>query len=147
MFPDEKLPLWGVSINQKHLSAQLIQGFFFHRILAPPKDIWTFCQSQSPAIVFQISWSKSLSDVYNESLKLIETGQAPSLAGETYTINTNQKSDTKALILAVNDNAPNDFIEVVMQKTSQDTTRLAVKYGKQGNSLKSATFISLIQEK
>lgn len=90
---------------------------------------------------------KSLSDVYNESLKLIETGQAPSLAGETYTININQKSDTKALILAVNDNAPNDFIEVVMQKTSQDTTRLAVKYGKQGNSLKSATFISLIQEK
>ncbi len=90
---------------------------------------------------------KSLNDVYNESQELIESGQAPSLVGESYAMNTNQKSDTKALILAVNDNDPNAFIEVVMKKTSQDMTRLSVKYGKQGNPHKSAIFINLIKEK
>ncbi|MED7788477.1 DUF3568 family protein [Francisella sp. 19X1-34] len=90
---------------------------------------------------------KSLNKVYSETLRLIESGQAPSLAGETYAINTNQKSDQKALILAVNNNDSNDFIEVVMNKISQNTTSLAVKYGKQGNSLKSATLISMIQGK
>ncbi|QIW10609.1 DUF3568 family protein [Francisella sp. LA112445] len=90
---------------------------------------------------------KSLNDVYSEALRLIESDQAPSLAGESYAINTNQKNEQKALILAVNDNDPNDFIEVVMKRVSQSTTNLAVKYGKQGNSLKSATFISMIQEK
>ncbi|WP_191092531.1 DUF3568 family protein [Francisella sp. SYW-9] len=88
---------------------------------------------------------KSLNKVYSETLRLIESGQAPSLAGESYAINTNQKSDQKALVLAVNDNDSNDFIEVVMNKVSQNTTNLAVKYGKKGNSLKSATFISLVE--
>jgi hypothetical protein len=88
---------------------------------------------------------KSLNKVYSEILGLIESGQAPSLAGESYAINTNQKSDQKALVLAVNDNDSNDFIEVVMNKVSQNTTSLAVKYGKKGNSLKSATFISLVE--
>ncbi|MED7818523.1 MULTISPECIES: DUF3568 family protein [unclassified Francisella] len=90
--------------------------------------------------------NKSLDNVYNEVLRLIESGQAPSLSGSAYTMNTNQKNENKAFVLAVNDNNPNDFIEAVMQKTSANTTRLSVKYGKQGDSIKSATLISLIQE-
>lgn len=38
---------------------------------------------------------KSLNDVYSEALRLIESDQAPSLAGESYAINTNQKNEQK----------------------------------------------------
>ncbi|BCD90846.1 hypothetical protein fh0823_09850 [Francisella halioticida] len=41
---------------------------------------------------------KSLNDVYAKTLRLIESDQVSNSGSDSYTMNTNQKSDKKALI-------------------------------------------------
>ncbi|BCD90847.1 lipoprotein [Francisella halioticida] len=90
--------------------------------------------------------NESFDNVYKASLEALKNGQTFDLKGSPYDIKINEKKINKAVIAAESDSDPADFVEIAIQKKSEDKTELSIKYGKNGNTIRSSAFIPFIQE-
>lgn len=90
--------------------------------------------------------NQKFDDVYGASLGALENGQTYDLRGSPYDIEINKKLTNTAVIAAESDSDPADFVEIAIQRKSKDKTELSVKYGNEGNAIRSSALVSIIQE-
>lgn len=90
--------------------------------------------------------NQSFGNVYKASLEALENGQTYDLKGSPYDIRINKKLTNTAVIAAESDSDPTDFVEIAIQKKSKDNTELSIKYGSEGNAIRSSALVSIIQE-
>ncbi|MED7818525.1 MULTISPECIES: DUF3568 family protein [unclassified Francisella] len=89
---------------------------------------------------------QSFDNVYNGALKVVKTGQTADTNNQSYDIKINKKTSDEAVIIGQNDTNPSDYIEIIIRKESADKTRLSIKYGKDGDSIRSSALIPIIQK-
>ncbi len=90
--------------------------------------------------------NQKFDDVYKASLEALEYGQTYDLKGSPYDVKINKKLTNTAVVAAESDSDPADFVEIAIQKKSQDKTELSIKYGNEGNAIRSSALVSIIQE-
>lgn len=93
---------------------------------------------------FIVTLNDKFEKVYDATIEAIKTGQTYDANNSTYDLRINKKTDNKAVIGAIGSNA-SDFVEVVMAKTSDDTTKISVKYGKEGDTIRSSALVGIIK--
>ncbi|QIW10611.1 DUF3568 family protein [Francisella sp. LA112445] len=89
--------------------------------------------------------NQSFGSVYKASLEALENGQTYDLNGSPYDIKINKKMENEAVIAAESDNTPSDFVEIAIEKKAKDKTQISIKYGSEGNAIRSSALVSLIQ--
>lgn len=83
--------------------------------------------------------------VYNTILQAIQNGQTFDYKGNPYDISVNKNNGTDAEIDAASDSDPTDSLQVAMKKLPDNTTRISIKYGSQGNSIRSSALVGIIE--
>lgn len=94
---------------------------------------------------FIVVLNEKFDDVYDATLQAIERGQTRDANDNAYNIKVNKKVKNKAVIGAISSLEPSDFVEVIMIKTSENKTRVTVKYGRQGDKDMSSALINIIK--
>ncbi|AXA33462.1 DUF3568 family protein [Francisella adeliensis] len=92
-----------------------------------------------------VTLHEKFEEVYSATIEAINKGQTYDENNSAYDLRINEKTDSKAVVGAISENNPSDFVEVVMAKTSDDTTRISIKYGKQGDTIRSSALIDIIK--
>ena len=115
-------------------------------ILAILSGCSTFGGSNFNDGYYTTALNQSFGNVYKASLEALENGQTYDLKGSPYDIRINKKLTNTAVIAAESDSDPADFVEIAIQKKSQNKTELSIKYGSQGNAIRSSALVSIIQE-
>lgn len=62
-----------------------------------------------------------------------------------YDISVNKNNGTYAKIDSANDSDLTDSLQVAMKKLPDNTTRISIKYGSQGNSIRSSALVGIIE--
>ena len=86
----------------------------------------------------------SFDDVYSASRTAIESGQTFDIDGNPYKLVTNKRVGDEAVLKAVGKSDPSDYVDVAMIKISDTSTKLYIRYGDKGDSIRSSGFISII---
>ncbi|WP_150466992.1 DUF3568 family protein [Francisella sp. SYW-9] len=92
-----------------------------------------------------VTINQSFEKVYNKSLDLIKSGQLRDYTGHEYNIDVNKKMVDEAEIIAKSSVDSSDFIAIIFTKRSKDQTKVAVKHNKNGDTIGSSAFISMLQ--
>lgn len=92
-----------------------------------------------------VTLHEKFEEVYSATIEAINKGQTYDENNSAYDLRINEKTDSKAVVGAISENNPSDFVEVVMAETSDDTTRISIKYGKQGDTIRSSALIDIIK--
>ncbi|MEY8766985.1 DUF3568 family protein [Francisella philomiragia] len=87
----------------------------------------------------------SFDKVYGAALESIKTGETYTTNGTPYDLKINSNASGKAILEGVNDNDPKDTIRVEIVKLSDKLTKVAIKYGKDGNSIRSSAEVQIIE--
>ncbi|MED7818524.1 MULTISPECIES: DUF3568 family protein [unclassified Francisella] len=95
---------------------------------------------------FTTTIDQSFDNVYNGSVEAIKNGQTYDLNGDPYDIKINKKMSNEAVIAAESDNNPADFIEIAIEKKTKDQTQISIKYGKNGDPIRSSALIPIIKQ-
>ncbi|APC91149.1 MULTISPECIES: DUF3568 family protein [Francisella] len=83
--------------------------------------------------------------VYKATLQAIQNGQTFDYKGNPYDISVNKNDGTDAEIDSASDSDPTDSLQVAMKKLPNNATRISIKYGSQGNSIRSSALIGIIE--
>lgn len=83
-------------------------------------------------------------DVYKATLDAIHTGQTYDKNGNTYDIKINKEQDNGAIIEAFSSSDSSDYLEVIIKEISEDNTLIKIKYGVNGDSIRSSALVNLI---
>ncbi|ABK90252.1 DUF3568 family protein [Francisella tularensis subsp. novicida] len=83
--------------------------------------------------------------VYNATLQAIQNGQTFDYKGNPYDISVNKNNGTDAEIVSASDSDSTDSLQVAMKKLPNNATRISIKYGSQGNSIRSSALIGIIE--
>ncbi|WP_425536937.1 DUF3568 family protein [Francisella-like endosymbiont] len=83
--------------------------------------------------------------VYNATLQAIQNGQTFDYKGNPYDISVNKNNGTYAEIDSASDSDLADSLQVAMKKLPDNTTRISIKYGSQGNSIRSSALVGIIE--
>ncbi|MBK2356923.1 DUF3568 family protein [Francisella hispaniensis] len=83
--------------------------------------------------------------VYNATLQAIQNGQTFDYKGNPYDISVNKNNGTDAEIDSASDSDPTDSLQVAMKKLPNNTTRISIKYGSEGNSIRSSALVGIIE--
>ncbi|MEY8673161.1 DUF3568 family protein [Francisella philomiragia] len=83
--------------------------------------------------------------VYSAALESIKAGETYTTTGGPYDLKINDNTGVKAILEGVNDNDPRDTIRVEIVKLSDKLTKVAIKYGKDGNSIRSSAEVQIIE--
>ena len=84
--------------------------------------------------------------VYNATLQAIQNGQIFDYKSNLYDISVNKNNGTYAEIDSASDSDLTDSLQVAMKKLPDNTTRISIKYGSQGNSIRSSALVGIIEE-
>ncbi|AJI53059.1 MULTISPECIES: DUF3568 family protein [Francisella] len=87
----------------------------------------------------------SFDKVYNAALESIKTGETYTINGVPYDLKINSNANGKAILEGVNDNDLKDTIRIEIVKLSDKLTKVAIKYGKDGNSIRSSAEVQIIE--
>lgn len=87
----------------------------------------------------------SFDKVYNAALESIKTGETYTINGVPYDLKINSNANGKAILESVNDNDLKDTIRIEIVKLSDKLTKVAIKYGKDGNSIRSSVEVQIIE--
>ncbi|OEZ33091.1 hypothetical protein AS144_05920 [Francisella endosymbiont of Amblyomma maculatum] len=90
--------------------------------------------------------SYNFDTVYNAALQAIQNGQTFDYKGNPYNISVNKNNGTDSEIDSASDSDPTDSLQVAMKKLPDNTTRISIKYGSQGNSIRSSALVGIIIE-
>ncbi|MED7788479.1 DUF3568 family protein [Francisella sp. 19X1-34] len=107
----------------------------------------TFEEPQYTNGYYIVTINQSFNEVHNKSLKLIKSGEVQDSSGHFYTVKLNKVDGNRAIVVGESNFDPSDFIEVALYNKSKDETKISVRYGEDGDSIKSSAFISLVQKK
>ncbi|WP_150466991.1 DUF3568 family protein [Francisella sp. SYW-9] len=105
----------------------------------------TFDSSSFNNGYYTTTLNQNFDNVYKASLATIKNGQTYDLNGSPYDIKINKKMSNEAVIAAESDSTPTDFVEIVIEKKSKDKTQVSIKYGSEGNAIRSSALIPIIQ--
>ncbi|MED7788478.1 DUF3568 family protein [Francisella sp. 19X1-34] len=105
----------------------------------------TFSGSSFNNGYYTTTLNQSFDNVYEASLNIIKNGQTFDLNGSPYDIKINKKMSNEAVIAAESDSDPADFIEIAIEKETKDKTQISIKYGSEGNAIRSSALIPMIQ--
>ncbi|AJI55770.1 hypothetical protein LA56_873 [Francisella philomiragia] len=87
----------------------------------------------------------SFDKVYSAALESIKTGETYTINGVPYDLKINSNANGKAILEGVNDNDLKDTIRIEIVKLSDKLTKVAIKYGKDGNSIRSSAEVQIIE--
>ncbi|AIT10044.1 hypothetical protein LO80_08710 [Candidatus Francisella endociliophora] len=93
---------------------------------------------------YSTTMKHSYNEVYDATIEAIKTGETYDSSGSTYDIKLNKKTDEAAVIEAFSNRDRSDYLEVVIKPESDKLTRLSIKYGSQGNSIRSSALEDII---
>jgi hypothetical protein len=88
----------------------------------------------------------SLDVIHKSAVNSIESGDTYTNNGSNYDIRVNKKTSDKAILEAANDSERGDTLIIELVKISDNLTKVAIKYGKDGNSMRSSAEIGLIKK-
>jgi hypothetical protein len=83
--------------------------------------------------------------VYKATIDAIKSGQTYDSSGNPYQLKVNKKIKDSAMIEAASDSDPSDFLEILIKKVSKDSSVISIKYGKEGDSIRSSALIGIIK--
>jgi hypothetical protein len=86
----------------------------------------------------------SLDKVYKATVEAIQTGETYDVSGSPYYLKVNKKGQGKAVLEAYSDSSSSDFVTVEITEISKDESRISIKYGREGNSIRSSALIEII---
>ncbi|WP_307838275.1 DUF3568 family protein [Francisella noatunensis] len=75
----------------------------------------------------------------------MKTGETYTINGVPYDLKINSNANGKAILESVNDNDLKDTIRIEIVKLSDKLTKVAIKYGKDGNSIRSSVEVQIIE--
>ncbi|AEI35867.1 MULTISPECIES: DUF3568 family protein [Francisella] len=88
----------------------------------------------------------SFDKVYSSAYQSIKAGETyTSTSGAPYNLVVNKKTNETATLEGINPNDPRDTIKINIKKISDTSTSLAIKYGKDGNSMRSSAEVQIIE--
>jgi hypothetical protein len=88
----------------------------------------------------------SYDKVYNATIESIKVGQICDLNGKLYNISSTDKMNTMAVIVAKSQNSSSDYLDIIIKKVSKDTTKIYIKDGASGASIRSSSLVTAIQQ-
>lgn len=77
--------------------------------------------------------------------RINKTGETYTINGVPYDLKINSNANGKAILESVNDNDLKDTIRIEIVKLSDKLTKVAIKYGKDGNSIRSSVEVQIIE--
>ena len=86
----------------------------------------------------------NIDQIYNSTLNAIESGITYADDDSNYDLRVNNKTSDKAIIEAVSNSQRGDTLVIELVKLSDNLTKVGIKYGKHGNSMRSSAVIVII---
>lgn len=84
-------------------------------------------------------------DVYSATIEAIESGETYDTNGNPYQIKLNKKTDESVIIEASSSGDHSDYLEVIIKPKSDEVTSLSIKYGADGDSIRSSALENIIE--
>ncbi|MFC4892865.1 DUF3568 family protein [Pseudofrancisella aestuarii] len=95
---------------------------------------------------YTVNIDSSVKQVYDATLRVIETGQTYDYQGNPYVISVNKINDKSALIKAQSSVESSEYLYIVIGKISDDSSRIRIKYGQGGDEIRSSALIPIIKK-
>ena len=88
----------------------------------------------------------SIDKVYSAAVGSIESGETYANNDAIYDLRVNKKTSDQAILEAANDNERGDTLVIELVKVSDNVTKIAIKYDKDGNAMRSSAEIGIIKK-
>ena len=92
--------------------------------------------------VVQIPYN--IDKVYSSAVSSITSGETYANGGANYDLRVNKKTSDNAILEAANDSEQGDVLVIELVKVSDTITKIGIKYGKDGNSMRSSAEVGII---
>lgn len=98
-----------------------------------------------------VNFDYDFDQVYKASSEVIKDGETLDTDGEAYILTYNKSAKKRDLDRAVlkgnNDSNAKDTILVIVSEISENITKVSIKYGEYGNSIRASTFVENLKKK
>lgn len=95
---------------------------------------------------YTVDMNNSMKQVYDATLRAVETGQTYDDTGNPYIISINKINDKSALIKAQSGGDPSDYLYVAFGKKTNDSSIIRIRYGQNGDEIRSSALIPIIKK-
>ncbi|APC97691.1 DUF3568 family protein [Francisella frigiditurris] len=95
---------------------------------------------------YTVNMDSSMKQVYDATLRAVETGQTYDDTGNPYIISINKINDKSALIKAQSGADPSDYLYVAFGKKTNDSSIIRIRYGQDGDEIRSSALIPIIKK-